>query len=94
MTEWNKLPQLTFNGASLENIYHRMVLSPILITVADDEAQYASFEEAITTNDKRAQLQKEIAALENKIRNEKQFSKKVALNGELQQKKHKLNQLT
>lgn len=93
MTEWNKLPQLTFNGASLENIYHRMVLSPILINVADDEAQYVSFEETITANDKREQLQKEISALENKIRSEKQFSKKVVLNTVLRQKKDSLGQL-
>lgn len=91
-TEWNQLPELSFTGSNLEAVYQRIITSFIVIDseVGDDK----SFEEIITANTQREQLQKEIVALENKIRGERQFSKKVTLNGELQQKKHKLNQLT
>lgn len=93
-TEWNRLPQLTFTGATLEAIYNRMILSSIFIDVASGEAEYLSFEEKIEQNDKREQLQKDIAALENKIRSERQFSKKVALNAELQRAREQLSNLT
>lgn len=91
-TEWNQLPDLSFTGGSLEAVYQRIITSFIAIDSEVDDDR--SFEEIITTNTQRDQLQKEIAALENKIRSEKQFNKKVELNTELQRKKHKLNQLT
>lgn len=90
--EWNQLPELSFTGTNLEAVYQRIITS--FIVIDDDNVEDKSFEEIITTSTQREQLQKEIAVLENKIRNERQFSKKVALNADLQQKKHKLNQLT
>lgn len=93
-TEWNQLPQLTFTGANLESIYQRIITSLILV---DDRAgelpDSISFDDIVATNAKREQLQKEIAALENKIRSERQFSKKVALNGELQKAREQLSSL-
>lgn len=91
-TEWNQLPKLSFTGTNLEMVYQRIVAS--FIDFDEQITADRSFEEIITTNTQREQLQKEIIALENKIRSERQFSKKVALNTDLQQKKHKLNQLT
>lgn len=90
-TEWNQLPELSFTGTNLEAVYQRIITSFILMD--DDSVEGKSFEEIITTNTQREQLQKEIAALENKIRSERQFSKKVSLNTELQQKKKRLVQL-
>ena len=90
-TEWNQLPTLSFTGANLEAVYQRIVTS--FIAPDEDEATSKSFEEIITTNTQREQLQKEIAALENKIRSERQFSKKVELNAELQRLRQKLSQL-
>ena len=72
-------------------VYQRIVTS--FIALDDEEVNSKSFEEIITTNTQREQLQKEIAALENKIRNEKQFSKKVELNSVLQDKKRQLDNL-
>ena len=90
-TEWNQLPALSFTGANLEVVYQRIVTS--FIALDEGEASSKSFEEIITTNTQREQLQKEIAALENKIRSERQFSKKVELNAELQRLRQKLSQL-
>lgn len=93
-TEWNQLPQLTFTAANLEAIYQRIITSFILVD--DDtpaQASDVSFEEIVAINTKREQLQKDIAALENKIRSERQFSRKVALNGELQKAREQLSSL-
>jgi hypothetical protein len=91
-TEWNQLPTLSFTGTNLEVVYQRIVTS--FIALDDDEVSSKSFEEIITTNTQREQLQKDIRALENKIRSERQFSKKVALNTELQHKRHQLDDLS
>jgi len=91
-TEWNQLPALSFTGANLEAVYQRIITS--FIALDDDEVSSKSFEEIITINAQREQLQKDIRALENKIRSERQFSKKVALNTELQHKRRQLDDLS
>jgi hypothetical protein len=91
-TEWNQLPTLSFTGANLEAVYQRIVTS--FIALDEDEVSGKSFEEIITTNTQREQLQKDIRALENKIRGERQFSKKVSLNTELQHKRRQLDGLS
>lgn len=91
-TEWNQLPTLSFTGTNLEAVYQRIVTS--FIALDDDEVSSKSFEEIITTNTQREQLQKDIRALENKIRSERQFSKKVDLNTELQHKRRQLDDLS
>ncbi|MDQ5982198.1 MAG: hypothetical protein QG549_195 [Patescibacteria group bacterium] len=93
-TDWNQLPSISFTGTTLESIYQRIITGFILVDEDLGQANDQSFDNIIAINAEREQLQKEIAVLENKIRSERQFSKKVALNTELQQKKHKLNQLT
>lgn len=90
-TEWNQLPQVSFTGMNLEAVYQRIITS--FIQVNNDSTEEKSFEEVITTTAQREQLQKEIAALENKIRSERQFSKKVELNRKLQIKKSQLDNL-
>lgn len=88
-TEWNQLPNLSFTGANLEAVYQRIITS--FIAVDEEEMSAKSFEEIVTINTQREQLLKEITALENKIRSEKQFSKKVELNRDLQLKKQQLS---
>lgn len=53
-----------------------------------------SVEENIQRSAKCEKLQKQIAALENKIRKEKQFNRQVEMNAELKQLKKNLEQLT
>lgn len=47
----------------------------------------------IARDERRQKLQKEVAALENKVRREKQFNMQVALNGELKRLKKELEGL-
>ena len=92
-TDWNQLPGLSFTGGDLEQVYQRIITGFIAMDSVIDDSSDASFEEIVAANIQRDQLQKEIAALENKVRNEKQFSKKVELNTELQRKKRELGEL-
>lgn len=49
--------------------------------------------DAVARDKRRQKLQKEIAALENKVRREKQFNRQVALNCELKRLKKELEGL-
>ena len=53
-----------------------------------------SIAENIQRSAEREKLQKQIAALENKIRKEKQFNRQVEMNAELKRLKKDLEQLT
>lgn len=89
-TNWNQLPGLSFTGGDLEHVYQRIITSFIALDSVIDDSNDASFEEIVAANSERERLQKEIAALEAKMRKEKQFSRKVELNMELQKKKRSL----
>jgi 23S rRNA maturation mini-RNase III len=52
--------------------------------------QTGDLREAVERDERRQKLQREIAALENKIRREKQFNIQVALNSELRRLKKEL----
>ena len=91
-SDWNSISDLQFTGSTLESIYQRLITS-LIATEDTDISEGKSFEEVITTNTQREQLTREISVLENKIRNERQFSKKVELNTELQKKRKQLSQL-
>ena len=92
-TEWNQLPQLALAGTRPEAVSQRIITQLILVDDAVELPTDASFDDIVATNTTREQLQKEIAALENKIRSERQFSRKVDLNIQLQQKKRALESL-
>jgi len=49
--------------------------------------------DAVARDERRQKLQKEIIALENKVRREKQFNIQVALNGELKRLRKELEGL-
>ena len=53
----------------------------------------SSVSEKIAIDQKRQQLEKQIAALEKKIRREKQFNKQVEMNAELKRLKKELDNL-
>ncbi len=52
--------------------------------------QPGDFKEAVARDEQRQKLQREIAALENKVRREKQFNIQVALNSELKRLRKEL----
>ena len=92
-TDWNQLSDLSFAGANLEAVYQRIVTSFIAVD-GQPLPDYKPFDEVIINSVRRQQLEIEITALENKIKSERQFSKKVALNSQLQSDKKQLSILT
>ena len=87
---WDEKMELVFTGINLERVYQGLVT-----TFIKDAGKYASDFKAIVEVDKRKEtLEKEISALKNKIKNEKQFNRKVEFNKELQEKKQSLESIT
>jgi uncharacterized protein (UPF0248 family) len=82
-SEWNEDITFDFSGLDLEKVYHKLVKSFIKTNI--DE--HKDFKEVISIDNKIKLLQNEISILENKIKKEKQFNKKVELNKVLLEKK-------
>ncbi len=76
-------------AANLEKLYQKL----IALFITPDENQHHDFRQLVSTDSKRRVLEKEIAALQNKVRNEKQFKKQVELNTLLLTKKKALKSL-
>lgn len=88
-SEWNEDFDFDISGANLEQIYEKL----ILLFIKDKTEKGDTFAEILETDKKLEKLEKEIAALENKILREKQFNKKVILNKELNALKSQRNTL-
>ena len=90
-TDWQSLDGFTlkFEGLNLDAVYEnlaRQISGGRLGTDGD-------IEEAVDRDKKRQKLERDIAALENKLLREKQFNKQVELNGELKRIKKELEGL-
>lgn len=91
---WEKLP-LSLHGLNLDAVYENFVLQ-----VAGEKLAAAapgtpgttseSLKDVVERDKMRQTLLKQIAALENKVRREKQFNKQVELNEQLKALKRKL----
>ena len=83
-TDW--MPEtelsLTMSGLSLEAVYDGLVRQIARLQGESWSAAY-SIAENIQRSAEREKLQKQIAALENKIRKEKQFNRQVEMNATL-----------
>lgn len=88
-SEWNENIVFDFNWINLERVYENIIKCFIKKT----EIENKDFNDIIETDKQIQQLEKDIWALKNKIKTEKQFNKKVALNNELQTKVNELNKL-
>lgn len=90
-TDW--MPEtefsLTISGLSLDAVYDGLVRQIARLQGESWNAAY-SIAENIQRSAEREKLQKQIAALENKIRKEKQFNRQVEMNAELKQLKKNL----
>lgn len=92
-TEWleeEKLP-LKADGLDIDRVYEnfvRQIAGDALKNVNDE-----SLKESVEREKKREQLKKQIAALEAKIRKEKQFNKQVEMNGRLKKLRKELEYL-
>lgn len=89
-SDWNEEKVFDFTGTTLEKVYEKLIKS--FIQLSDIES--GNFQKVIEKDQKRKSLEREIQGLENKIKNEKQFRKKVEMNTMLLGKKKELETLT
>lgn len=89
-TNWldeQELP-LKIEGLNIDTVYENFVRQ--IAGQNLEKQENTNLKQSIAKADEKAKLQKQIAALENKIRKEKQFNKKVELNMELKKLKGRL----
>jgi len=89
-SEWNHPITFNFVAQNLERVYQQIVSA----FITDTPHSTADFANLVTVDKERQRLEREITALQNKIRTERQFNKKVELNKQLRAKQTKLNKLT
>ncbi len=94
-TEWlveARLP-LQLDGLNLDTVYENFVRQIRNSVESEVWRVELSVSENIAIDQKRQQLEKQIAALEKKIRREKQFNKQVEMNAELKKLKKEIEKL-
>jgi len=88
-TQWQPVDKLSIKleGLNMDAVYEGFIRQ-----IAGDrlQDQPSDLKEAVTRDERRQKLQREIAALENKVRREKQFNIQVALNSELKRLRKEL----
>ena len=92
-TDWmasDQLP-LRMEGHSLDAVYENFVRQVAGESLAPAGAE--SLHDSLERDLRRQQLQKQITALENKIRKEKQLNRQIELNGKLKSLRKKLDKL-
>ena len=85
-TKWDEKLLFTFTGINLERLYQGIVTS----FIKDTGGETKDFKTLIAVDKRKETLEREISALQNKIRNERQFNKKVELNDILRIKQAEL----
>mgnify|MGYP000492556694 FL=1 len=92
-TEWmneDALP-LKLEGLSVDSVYENFVRQIAGDTLQTDSGE--SLKESVERNEKKKQLEKQIAALENKMRREKQLNRRMEMNAELKKLRRSLEVL-
>ncbi len=87
-SEWDEKKEFNFFGIDLEHVYQGLVTSFIGIRQKGQD-----FATIVNTDKQIESLEKEINALKNKVKNEKQFNRKVELNKVLAEKKKSLKSI-
>ncbi|MDD4290205.1 MAG: DUF4391 domain-containing protein [Patescibacteria group bacterium] len=89
LSQWNEKIEFDFISTNLERVYQKIIKKFIKsIEITDKE-----FDEIVETDDKIKKTEIEIEKLKNKLRQEKQFNKKVIKNQELNKQKILLKKL-
>ena len=79
-SEWNEEIEFNFDGLNLKIVFENIVK-----TIIKETDNNMDFSVLIDNKSKKEELSKEIEQLKNKIRQEKQFNKKVELNHKLRE---------
>ena len=88
-SEWNDNIKYDFNAINLEIVYENIVK-----TIIKEENNTKQFEEIIDNRNVKIDLERKINQLKQKIKNEKQFNKKMELNIELNRLLEEMEDLT
>lgn len=87
-TNWNEKIDFNFNGIDLNAVYENIIRS-----VTNISEQSNNIDEELERDKRLKEIQREIERLENKMKSEKQFNKKVELNKQIIEKKHELENI-
>ena len=88
-SEWNETLEFDFLGIDLEKVYQKLIKA----FISNEAKNKGDFNTIIDTDNKIKQLEKEIETLDNKIRKEQQFNRKVDLNKTLLEKQKQLQSI-
>ena len=88
VTNWNEKINFNFNGIDLNVVYENIIRSVTNISEQDN-----NIDEELEKDKKFKEIQKEIEILENKMKAEKQFNKKVELNKQINEMMQLLKEL-
>lgn len=88
-TNWNERIDFNFNGIDLNIVYENIIRSVMNIS-----EQSNNIDEELEKDKKLKEVQKEIERLENKMKSEKQFNKKVELNKNILELKKQKEELS
>lgn len=94
-TDWlpeTELP-LKVEGLSVDKVYENFVRQIAGDALRSEEGKTESLKESVERDNRRQELEKQIAALQTKVRKEKQLNKQVQLNAELKKLKKELEEL-
>lgn len=88
-TNWNEKIDFNFNGIDLNVVYENIIRS-----VTNISEQNYNIDEELEKDKKLKEVQKEIERLENKMKAEKQFNRKVELNKNILELKKQKEELS
>lgn len=94
-TDWmteSKLP-LKVDGLNVDKVYENFVRQIAGDALRSEESMNESLKDSVERDNRRRELEKQIAVLQIKVRKEKQLNKQVQLNAELKKLKKELERL-
>ena len=94
-TDWipeDELP-LKVEGLSIDKVYENFVRQIAGDALRSETGKTESLKESVERDNRRQELEKQVAALQTKVRKEKQLNKQVQLNAELKKLKKELEEL-
>ena len=93
-TDW--MPEdelhLSIDGLNMDAVYESLVRQIAGDTLQTDSGE--SLKESVERDEKKKQLEKQISALESKMRKEKQLNRRMEMNAELKKLRIELRQMT